>query len=98
MKFNTKIPQSLKPFYLKELQEAEICLTNNNLSKSWLHLENAHVLGQPYPFQHTYVHWKMLQFGFKIKNTKTPFGFRSPGAKTFPHALFWLAIGKPKKG
>lgn len=74
MKFYTKIPKSLKSFYLKELLEAEISLTNNNLSKSWLHLENAHVLGQPYPFEHTYVHWKMLQFGFKIKNTKEIIG------------------------
>jgi len=29
-------------------------------------LERAHIIGQKYPYTHTFVHWKMLQFGFKI--------------------------------
>ena len=33
-------------------------------------MERAHILGQPYPAEHTAVHWKMLCFGIKLKNTK----------------------------
>lgn len=42
--------------------------------KAWLHLERAHIIGQRYPFSHSYVHWKMLQFGIKIKNTREIIG------------------------
>jgi hypothetical protein len=42
----------------------------NKLQKAWQHLERAHVIGQAYPYQHSYVHWKMLQFGFRIKSRK----------------------------
>ena len=37
-------------------------------------MERAHIIGQKYPYAHTLVHWKMLQFGFKIKNGKEIFG------------------------
>jgi Protein of unknown function (DUF3703) len=40
------------------------------LQKTWYHLERSHILVQPYPWQHTAVHWKMLLFGIKIKNNK----------------------------
>lgn len=74
MKFNTTIPKSLKPFYQKELQEAKIFFLKNDLQTAWHHLENAHILGQPYPIEHTVVHWKMLVFGIKIKSTKEIIG------------------------
>jgi len=37
-------------------------------------MERAHILGQRYPFTHSFVHWKMLQFGFKIKSPKEILG------------------------
>jgi len=37
-------------------------------------LERAHILEQPYPFAHSLVHWKMLLFGIKTKNTKEIIG------------------------
>ena len=70
MRFNTKMPISLKPFYAKELENYSEHFINRNLQKAWYHLERAHIIGQQYPCQHTYVHFKMLLFGFKIKNTK----------------------------
>ena len=70
MKFNTKIPKALKPFYQKELQQSEILFSSKNFQESWKHLENAHILGQPYPIEHTATHWKMLVFGIKIKNLR----------------------------
>lgn len=41
---------------------------------AWQHLERAHVLGQQFAWPHTYVHWKMLLFGIKIKNTHEVIG------------------------
>ncbi len=50
------------------------CLQRNELQQAWRHLEKAHVIGQAYPFEHTYVHWKMLQFGLRIKSGKEVIG------------------------
>ena len=74
MRFNTKMPASLKPFYNKELESYKEHFDNRNLQKAWRHLERAHIIGQEYPYQHTYVHFKMLQFGFKIKSTREVIG------------------------
>lgn len=74
MKFNTNIPAKLKPFYISELQNSKLAILSNDLQQSWKHLETAHIIAQPYPIEHTIVHWKMLQFGIKIKNTKEIIG------------------------
>lgn len=70
MKVNTSIPQSLKPFYHKELDAYHTAIGKNYYQEGWRHLERAHILGQPYPFQHSQVHWLMLKFGFRIKDYK----------------------------
>lgn len=74
MKFNTTLPQKLKPYFQQELAAYEQTLTCNDLPKAWSHLERAHVIGQAYPWPHTFVHWKMLQFGFSIKSRKEVLG------------------------
>ena len=74
MKFYTYIPKSLKPYYNAELTKYRSEYLHGNLSIAWNHLERAHIIGQKYPFNHTFVHWKMLQFGFKIKSGKEIFG------------------------
>jgi hypothetical protein len=74
MKFYTSIPHKLKPYYNIELENYDANCANGNLKTAWRHLERAHVIGQKYPFAHTYVHWKMLQFGIKIKNKKKIIG------------------------
>lgn len=74
MKVYTVMPKKLAPYYQTELAAAEYNLLNNELGKTWHHLERAHIIAQKYPYQHTYVHWKMLQFGFKIKSPKEIFG------------------------
>lgn len=74
MKFYYNIPKSLYPFYKKELDTATSLLQEGKMQECWIHYERAHILGQSYPFQHTYVHWKMLKFGIKIKNTKEVIG------------------------
>ena len=74
MPINTTLPPSLKPYYKKELKLYTLEYNSGNLQAAWEHLERAHIMGQQYPFAHSYVHWKMLQFGFNIKSSKEVFG------------------------
>lgn len=74
MKFYITIPKSLKPYYDQELEKFQTEYSNGDLKKAWNHLERAHIIGQKYPYAHTFVHWKMLQFGFKIKSGKEILG------------------------
>ncbi|WP_273444551.1 DUF3703 domain-containing protein [Neolewinella agarilytica] len=74
MKFYTSIPQKLGPFYQTELEKYQAEYSAGKLAKAWNHLERAHIIGQRYPYAHSYVHWKMLQFGIKIKSTKEILG------------------------
>lgn len=74
MKVNTSMPEGLKQHYQKELVEYLKALDKNHLEQSWRHLERAHIIGQPYPFQHSEVHWLMLKFGIRIKNAKEILG------------------------
>lgn len=74
MKLNTTMPKGLRPFYVEELVKYRGEISKGNLTGAWRHLERAHILGQQYPYAHTFVHWKMLQFGFRIKNTKEIIG------------------------
>ena len=74
MTFNTSMPSKLQPYFERELRSYYTSLQGNNLQQAWRHLETAHVIGQAYPLQHTYVHWKMLQFGIKIKSPKEVVG------------------------
>ena len=74
MKINTTMPKALKPYYSAELRAYQKNIENSNFPRAWKHLERAHVIGQAYPYAHSYVHWKMLQFGFKIKSTREILG------------------------
>ncbi len=74
MKFYTTMPKGLKPFYQAELNKASILLQQGKLQECWRQYERAHILGQRYPLHHSYVHWQMLKFGFRIKSTKEVLG------------------------
>ena len=74
MSIHTTMPEILKSFYQKELQQAKSEFDKKHYQQSWRHLERAHILGQPYPYQHTEVHWKMIRFGIKLKNWKEVVG------------------------
>ena len=74
MKINTSMPQKLKPFFRKEISDYRESLQYGNLPRAWEHLERAHILGQAFPWEHTYVHWKMLLFGIKIKSPREVIG------------------------
>ena len=70
MKFYILMPEPLQPFYRKELKSYDRELRIGNVNSAWCHLERAHIIGQRYPFTHSFVHWEMLKFGFKIKSGK----------------------------
>lgn len=74
MKIHISMPSALKPFYEKELYLAKKAFVEKHLVQSWQHLERAHILGQPYPYHHSLVHWKMLVFGIKTKNNREIIG------------------------
>jgi hypothetical protein len=73
MKFYTAMPKNLKPYVKAELLKSKECL-DTNMMQSWRHLERAHIIGQPYPLQHTSVYWQMLKLGFTIKSAKEILG------------------------
>jgi len=74
MELYTSIPKKLRPYFKVELEKYRTESISGNLKNAWNHLERAHIIGQKYPYAHTLVHWKMLKFGFKIKNRKEIFG------------------------
>ena len=74
MKLYTIMPKRLKPYFDQELKEYTRHLHAGSLQTAWSHLERAHIIGQAYPYHHSYVHWKMLLFGIRIKDTKEVIG------------------------
>jgi hypothetical protein len=74
MKLYTTMPKTLKPYFNQELEAHKAHLEAGNLQAAWSHLERAHIIGQAYPYHHSYVHWKMLLFGIRIKDTKEVLG------------------------
>ena len=70
MKLHWSMPTELKAYFGDELVKYKLAFTQNQLDLAWSHLERAHIIGQAFPKEHSLVHWKMLLFGFKIKNWK----------------------------
>lgn len=68
------MPGNLKLFYKKELIKANEAFEKKHYQVYWRHLERAHILGQPYPLEHTAIHWKMFCFGIRMKNGKEVIG------------------------
>jgi len=68
------MPAGLKTYYRKELEKYKNELSKGNLQDAWRQLERAHIIGQSWPREHSYTHWLMLKFGFKIKNKKEIIG------------------------
>lgn len=64
------MPVALKPYYREELAQYRKALDAGHLQLAWRHLERAHVIGQAYPWEHSFAHWKMLKFGFRIKSPR----------------------------
>jgi hypothetical protein len=67
---NDFIPPLLKEHFANEIREYRLRLAKKEYRQAFQHLERAHILGQPYPIEHTLAHWHMLRFGFVIKSAK----------------------------
>lgn len=74
MKLYWIMPDGLKVHYRQELETYNSELSKGNLQMAWRHLERAHILGQPWPREHSHVHWIMLKFGIRIKSGKEILG------------------------
>jgi hypothetical protein len=74
VKFYTSLSKTLKPYFETELKKYQIEYSKGNLKSAWNYLERAHIIGQKYLCAPILVHWKMLQFRGKIKNTKEILG------------------------
>lgn len=70
MKLYWNMPDGLRVHYRQELENFRNEMTRGNLQVAWRHLERAHILGQSWPREHSHVHWIMLKFGFRIKDTR----------------------------
>lgn len=68
------MPAELSPYFNQEITAYKNAWNRGAIADAWHHLERAHVIGQIYPYAHSYVHWKMLVFGMRIKNTKEILG------------------------
>lgn len=74
MKLYWNMPDGLRVHYRHELENYRNEMARGNLQVAWRHLERAHILGQPWPREHTHVHWIMLRFGFRIKSMREVIG------------------------
>lgn len=74
MKLTVTMPRGLRPAYQNELTVAATLLSQEQWQQCWHHLERAHIIAQPYPMEHTEVHWKMLRFGIRTKNSREVVG------------------------
>lgn len=74
MRIHTSMPARLKPYFFQELADSSGLFARHDFQNSWRHLERAHIIGQPYPYHHTLVHWKLLHFGIKSKDLKEIIG------------------------
>ncbi len=74
MKLYWKMSEGLRTHFAYELEMYRANFRNRDLLSAWRHLERAHIIGQPWPKEHTYVHWLMLKFGLKIKSWKEILG------------------------
>lgn len=74
MKLHWTMPDGLQSHFQEELTNYKAELQKSSWQTAWRHLERAHILGQPWPKEHTEVHWIMLKFGFRIKSSKEIMG------------------------
>ena len=74
MKLHWTMPSKIRPHYLAELNMSEQAHSIGDLRLEWHHLERAHILAQRWPREHNGVHWRMLKFGLRIKDTREIIG------------------------
>jgi len=61
--------KNIAPFVKEELLKAERALQSGDSSASFAHLENAHILGQESTYWHVKVHFQMMLWGVRQKDS-----------------------------
>lgn len=74
MRFTWRMPARVHAHYRAELSASAQARSLGDQRAEWHHLERAHILGQRWPREHNAVHWRMLLFGFRTKNTREVIG------------------------
>ena len=102
--------KSLSVFVDEELTRAHMFAAEDDLHRAFDHLERAHVLGQASTYQHTRVHWRMLQVALRMRSvreiwgqmirvigavTKTPFGIYPKGNTGGSNVYFFKRMPVP---
>ncbi|ARN74026.1 DUF3703 domain-containing protein [Oceanicoccus sagamiensis] len=70
----SKFAKNIAPYITEELAKSEETLRLGDPAKAFMHLENAHILGQESTYWHVKVHYLMLLWGLKQGNSKEVFG------------------------
>ena len=65
---------NITPYVESELAKAHTDYKAGNYAQAFIHLENAHVLGQESTYWHIKVHYLMMLWGIKQKNAKEILG------------------------
>lgn len=81
---NNERRETLRKHIANEIELADAALSAGDPAAAFHHLERAHVLGQGITYDHTRVHWRMLQIGWRTRNWQEVFGqlLRIAGAST----------------
>ncbi|WP_256259859.1 DUF3703 domain-containing protein [Winogradskyella luteola] len=83
----------LKQEFYHQLDLAKAELKLKNYSKSFYHLESAHILGQNHIARHTVSHLWMLYYGIKTKNVKEITGQILRILASLLFTLIWVPFG-----
>lgn len=69
-----RFSKNIAPYVKDELLKATQAQDSGDYSLAFTYLENAHVLGQESTYWHVKVHYLMMLWGIKQKNTNEVFG------------------------
>lgn len=74
MRLHWNMPLAVRSHYLAELEASKHARSTGELQHEWHHLQRAHILAQRWPLEHNAVHWRMLNYGLRIKDTREIIG------------------------
>ena len=66
--------ECIRPYVDAEFVAASRAEADGNFPQSFRHLERAHVLAQPSTIQHVRVHWRMLRWGWRRRESREVVG------------------------
>ncbi|ALU44581.1 DUF3703 domain-containing protein [Pseudoalteromonas rubra] len=85
--------QKLTLAFQKEMTAAKAQYEKAQYSKSFYHLERAHILGQSFIIPHTQSHWWMLKLGYKTGSVKEVLGQTARIIASVIFSKIWVPKG-----